>query len=317
MPSQTFSTLDEWQVWIDANIKTNGNQEITGDDGNITESAAVKFIKRSPLNWEKTAIVSAGGAVVASRPITVFMTTTPTSLTWGDNIYNEFVFINMTSNVIPLLGTLVYYNAFGTPIDEIPANQVVNIVKSSNDLWVQYNSVLPAPLSGLVPEPLDFIVSSTSIIPTGGTSLTITDYIGYNLLVVRTSSVQHTTTTGGVYYSWNKNSGLLTLLPNPDGAALVDEQILLMPVTGRGFVFQPSGDFLNPIVIQGSDFESDGVTYNDSRLVGQDIMMFVSGFNSEWQFEGTFFDLTSTGIIVTFPGFDAANFDNIIFQKIN
>lgn len=316
MPSQTFNSLDEWQTWIDSNIITNGNQEITGNDGNITESAAVKFIKRSPLNWEKTAVVSVGGAVVASRPITVFMTTTPTSLTWGDNIYNEFVFINMTASEIPLLGSLVYYDAFQNPVDNIPPNQVVNIVKASNDLWVSSNNVLPAPLSGLVPEPLDFIVSSTSIIPIGGRTLTITNFIGYNLLVVRTSSVQHTTTIGGVYYAWNKNTGFLELLPDPDGAALEGEQILLMPVTGRGFVLQPTG-LIYPIVVQGSAFEADGITLNDSRLVGQTLSMFINNYDGNYHYSPDFFINTSTGIEIVASPFNIHDFSEITFQKIN
>lgn len=238
-PTLTFNTIDEWKTWVDQEIIPNGQELITGNDGNITENAAVKFIKQSPLNWEKAAIVSLGGAVVASRPVVVFTTTTPTSLTWNDNIYNEYVFVNMTANAIPLLGNLVYYTALGNPVSTIPPNQVVNIVKSSNDLWVSANNILPTPLNNLVPDELDFEVTTTSIIPAGASSLTIDAFKGYNVLFVRGGIPQYKTTLndGSTYFSWNKTTGLFTLLPaGIQGAATLGELFLIMPCTGRGFV---------------------------------------------------------------------------------
>jgi hypothetical protein len=77
-----------------------------------------------------------------------------------------------------------------------------------------------------IPTPYDFIVSSTSLIPTGGTTLTISPYIGFNLLFVRNGIPQSTVNVGQSYYSWDKTIGLLTIHP----AAFEGEQFQLYPV---------------------------------------------------------------------------------------
>lgn len=154
MPSLIFPNLDSWEAWVDNNIITNGMELITGDFGNITENAAIQFIRQSPLNWQKAKIESLGGAVVASRPIIVFMTTAPTSLTWADNIYYEYVFINTTNSDIP---SNTYYDINLTAITIVPAKSIINIAKASNDLWIiksvpssgSGTGALP-PLTGLV-----------------------------------------------------------------------------------------------------------------------------------------------------------------------
>lgn len=169
-PSQTFNTLDEWKAWVDANIIPNGNEEITGDDGNITENAAVYFIKRSPLNWEKTDVVNSTAAYVAQRPVVVFTGSTPDSLTWNDNIYNEYVFINMTVLPIDILGSLGYYNLSAQFIQQIPANTAINIFKASNDLWVQGNNSSSGGGGSVQRQPNTYIVGTTSGAPTAGTT---------------------------------------------------------------------------------------------------------------------------------------------------
>lgn len=62
----------------------------------------------------------------------------------------------------------------------------------------------------IAPAPYQFEVSSTSFIPTGDSSKTISDFIGYNLLFVRDNITQSTVNTGGTYYSWNSVTGLFT-----------------------------------------------------------------------------------------------------------
>lgn len=167
-PTQTFSTLDQWKAWIDLNVIPNGNQEIIGNDGNITENAAVKFIRQSPLNWEKADVIDTASAVVAAKPVIVFTGTTPASLTWPDNIYNEYVFVNMTGDAIPLLGALVYYLPTGVSVDNIPANTVVNILKSENDLWVGYSLTAGGGGGSVQKEPKTYIVGTTTGAPVAG-----------------------------------------------------------------------------------------------------------------------------------------------------
>lgn len=78
-----------------------------------------------------------------------------------------------------------------------------------------------------IPSPYDFIVSATSIVPTGAVNATISAFIGFNLLFVRNGIPQSTLNVGGnSYYSWNKNLGLLTISP----AAIAGEQFQLYPL---------------------------------------------------------------------------------------
>jgi hypothetical protein len=167
-PSQTFNTLDDWKTWIDSNIIPNGNQEIIGDDGNITENAAVKFIRQSPLNWEEASVLNTALAVIAPRPVVVFTGATPVSLTWNDNIYNEYVFINMTSLAIPLLGLLVYYKPDGTVSSSIPAATAISLFKAENGLWVQGNNTGSGGGGSVQRQPNTFVVGTTVGAPTPG-----------------------------------------------------------------------------------------------------------------------------------------------------
>lgn len=134
LPIITFANFDDLETYINTFIIPNAMELIDGDEHNAVENGLLEFIRQSPLNWEKAKLESAGGAINASRPVNVFMTTTPTSLTWGDNIYNEYVFINTTLSAIPTL--ITYYDVALQPVTSIPARSVVNLVKASNDLWI-------------------------------------------------------------------------------------------------------------------------------------------------------------------------------------
>jgi hypothetical protein len=74
-------------------------------------------------------------------------------------------------------------------------------------------------------DPLIFIVSSVSDIPTGGSSLTIPSFVGYNLQFSRNGIVQSTISTEPSYYTWDKTVALFTCSP----AAFVGELFILMP----------------------------------------------------------------------------------------
>lgn len=80
---------------------------------------------------------------------------------------------------------------------------------------------------GDAPEPYDFIVSASSFIVTGATSITITAFIGYNIQFSRGGMVQNTTDVGdgSTYYSWDKNTGIFVL----SAAANVGELFRILP----------------------------------------------------------------------------------------
>lgn len=178
-------------------------------------------------------------------------------------------------------------------------------------------TVSPISPSGGPPNRLDFIVDDTTFIPTGGTSVYIPQFIGYNVDFARNGTTQYTTIQpgGAQYYSWNIVTGLFTLLgDNPEATA--GEAFRIMPDTGG------DGEAIAqayPYIITGANFEDDGITYiyPTSTLVGDQIMLFVTGYNQEWQFAGTFFEYTDDGFEIIVSGFDANNFGNIIVMKIN
>lgn len=78
---------------------------------------------------------------------------------------------------------------------------------------------------GSTPNPTDFVVSNSSLIPDGGNTVTIPTYVGYNLLFVRNNVPQSTINTGTSYYSWNKITGVFVCTP----AAVEGELFQLYP----------------------------------------------------------------------------------------
>lgn len=99
--------------------------------------------------------------------------------------------------------------------------QARNIVNAGSG-----GSVSPVSPTATSPDPLIFNVDDNSAIPTGGSSLTIESFIGFNLQFSRGGIVQSTITSESSYYTWNKNTGEFTCSP----AATVTELFILMPV---------------------------------------------------------------------------------------
>jgi hypothetical protein len=77
---------------------------------------------------------------------------------------------------------------------------------------------------------------------------------------------------------------------------------------------------LYPIHITQADFEADGVSYVNSDIVGDNIMIFVNQVSQTWWFSSgnnTGFVYTPTGIRITIPDFDANTYDyDIIIEKL-
>lgn len=170
LPIITFNTFDELETYVNTVIIPNAMQLIDGEEHNAVENGLLEFIRKSPLNWETGNIVSSGGAVSATRPVTVITTTTPTTLSWSDNIYNEYIFVNMTGNAIPLLSPLVYFTAAGTSLNYIPENTAVTILKTTNGLWVATSVSGTGGGGGSTQkQPRTFVVGTTLNAPTAGT----------------------------------------------------------------------------------------------------------------------------------------------------
>lgn len=77
-----------------------------------------------------------------------------------------------------------------------------------------------------IPNPYDFEVTASSLIANGQSSVTLSAFIGFNVLFVRNGIPQSTINTGGTYYSWVKATGLFTISP----AAITGESFQIYPV---------------------------------------------------------------------------------------
>lgn len=64
------------------------------------------------------------------------------------------------------------------------------------------------------PQPYQFIVAASgNLINAGESSVTISAFIGFNLLFARNGIPQSTVNTEPSYYSWDKETGLFTISP--------------------------------------------------------------------------------------------------------
>lgn len=86
------------------------------------------------------------------------------------------------------------------------------------------STVLVPPIPTM-PNPIEFIVDGTTPIPTGGSSLVIPQFIGYNVYFDRNEQPKTQLVAQGNYYSWNKITGLFQCFP----AAQEDEIFSINP----------------------------------------------------------------------------------------
>lgn len=190
-------------------------------------------------------------------------------------------------------------------------------------------SVIPTPSGGAgTLNDLDFVVSASSIIPTGGSTIMLDgqggrpDFRGYNINFARNGTVQYTTSPPfeATYYSWNKTTGEFSLLTNSvnfSAAALVDEQFRITADLGNVSASIPSS-VESSVTVTAGVWEPDGVTLNLPYIVNSgEVTLFVSGYTGNFLVAPTNFVYTATGIQMIDPGFDAANFPFTLIMKIN
>lgn len=98
--------------------------------------------------------------------------------------------------------------------------EALNIMGSSG-------GVIAPVVGNNAPLPLQFIVaaSGTTFVD-GQSSVTLTNFIGYNLLFSRNGIPQSTVAGQPSLYSWNRSTGLMTISP----AAILDELFQIYPV---------------------------------------------------------------------------------------
>ena len=87
-------------------------------------------------------------------------------------------------------------------------------------------SVTPYPPITPMPNPVEFVVTDTTIIPKGVSSATFPQFIGYNVTFDRGGQPQTQLSSQPTYFSWNKVTGLFQCFP----AADTDELFSINPV---------------------------------------------------------------------------------------
>jgi len=146
-PSQTFPNLEAVRTYVNTFIIPNGANLIDGTEANNVLNSLITFIEQAPLNWAGVTLITGGGNIVAGSlgtpgPVLLFTGITPTSLGWSSPTpYNEYVFINVTPNPIPLATDFTYLDLTLTPRNSVPANQALVIYMLPNNQWVQGNNL--------------------------------------------------------------------------------------------------------------------------------------------------------------------------------
>ena len=156
-PVQTFPNFAALLSYINTEWVTNGNGDITGIVGNNVVNGLLNFITESPLNYGKTQVSVIPTAVVASKPVIVF-TTAPSAFSWGNNIYNQYVLINTTNNIIPFANGFYYRDIdLAAKINVQPKTTLV-MYKMGTDEWIGVTYGIPS--GTIIPYPITHEVTS-------------------------------------------------------------------------------------------------------------------------------------------------------------
>lgn len=188
-------------------------------------------------------------------------------------------------------------------------------------------SVAPTPAGTTLPNPLDFEVSASTTVATGETSVTISQFIGYDVNFSRGGIMQNTTSLGdgSSYYAWNRVTGLFSVYP----AAAEGELFRIMPDLGSGVNVVSDPNTPDTIILSADGtytlsqgFQIWKITINPSAaddvkigttLAGDEIMFEKTLTSGTYNGNGVTADVFAEGgdQIIYFTGFTAAATINI------
>lgn len=137
-----------------------------------------------------------------------------------------------------------------------------------------------SPVGSDLPNPLDFIVDATSTpILVGETTVTLSQFIGYNVEFYRGGQPQYTTNPGdgSTYYSWNRVTGELTIYT----AAVLNEPMRIVPVGGFALDSTAISEQRQPIfVVVGLSASAPTAgtnTWQNNNFANAYVMLFKNG----------------------------------------
>lgn len=88
-------------------------------------------------------------------------------------------------------------------------------------------------------------------------------------------------------------------------------------VAGGSTSIVPSGGIQYPFFISSSNFEPDGVTYINPKLIGDNLSIFIDESAQIFGLSEIEFEYVPEGIRITLAGFDANNFEYTVrIEKI-
>lgn len=140
IPSQTFTNIQQLITYINTYIIPNGNFEIDGEEANNALNALANFIPEYAINAGNGGdIHNTGGVYPLVKPVTVFSSVVPTSVSFPGNIQNEYYIVNATGFNIPI--ATPYLDQYGTSQIQIPARTSIHIGRLQNGSWVLLNNL--------------------------------------------------------------------------------------------------------------------------------------------------------------------------------
>lgn len=170
MPVQA-TDIDQEIAYILTNWIQNNNQLITGTIGQNVVWNLAQFIKQNPENYQKASVVvtNVNYTPNVNECIIIFTNNSTGGLTWIDNRWNKYYFVNITNNIRTFFNGKFYYDINGATQTTLAARSTLFLAKGEDDYWYQISSntgVVPPntpPLIGVAGRggPNDPVIGST------------------------------------------------------------------------------------------------------------------------------------------------------------
>lgn len=141
MPVQA-TDIDQEIAYILANWYQNNSQLITGTIGQNVVWNLAQFIKQNPENYQRATVVTTNGNYTPNKDqcIIIFTNNSSGGLTWIDNRWNKYYFVNVTNNIRTFFNGKFYYDINGATQTTLPARATLYLAKGDDDYWYQISS---------------------------------------------------------------------------------------------------------------------------------------------------------------------------------
>lgn len=141
-PKQTFTTLQQLKDYTNNTIVKNGSKDIDAIEANNVFNGAIDFIPKYTVNAENGAdIISGGGAVELTKPVSVIATTVPTSVVFYPNIQKEYYITNTLDEELTLGDGITYYDTLMVQKTTLPKLTNIHLALAQNGAWIQINNL--------------------------------------------------------------------------------------------------------------------------------------------------------------------------------